>query len=547
MKKLGIILTYMLGSAVLNANQFHRYIWANYQQFAGNKQQAQQWYDLISDAPQQSIFTNKGYLHFLNEHGNYARIIELMLSLESTFKNDPDIQLIFANALKKTGKEKEADDKFIRLSQAFKLHPEIVFQACEIFMKRKESHNALSLIDDYLNSTPHRPNNFIFHFLKAQIYITMQDMKSARAHLQQCLDAHPRFPQGLLLLAMIEEQSGQLELAIKGYSSYLELIGKNQQIEHHLLELVFKQKAAQHNQHVVYVDKACLSKSLLLFERKQYQAALQQVNGCLEQAPKDANARLLKVQILTTMKQFDETIAALTAWIAQEPDNPSWYQALNLLRHTQVPIIKIINALTTIHEQHARALLPVLYLADLYSKENQLDHAHTYHQKALLLTDNQELKARIMFQLSIDHYEKEEYPQMVSLLSTIEKMELCYPPAYNLHAYYCATKGKDLETAQQLCKRACTGDRHNPHFLDTQAVILYKQKKYDQAQKLLQALNEKNGNDSSILINLAKTQYKLGNRQLAQQTLAQAEQHAKSAYEKKKVSTLNIRWNKINQ
>jgi tetratricopeptide (TPR) repeat protein len=345
---------------------------------------------------------------------------------------------------------------------------------------------------------------------------------------------------------MIEEQAGKLEQAIKGYSSYLELIGPNQQIERHLLELVFKQKAAQRNQQVVFLDKACLSKSLLLFERKQYQAALHQINNCLDQAPNDTNTRLLKIQILTTMRNFDETIATLSAWISQEPDNSAWYQALHLLRRATVPTVKIINALSTIHQQHPSALLALLYLADFHTKEGEIDLAHRYHQKALALTDNLELKARIMYQLSIAHYEKGEYTQMLALLNKIEKMEFSYPPAYNLHAYYCATKGKDLETAQQLCSKAHTGDKSNPHFLDTQAVIFYKQKKYEQAEKLLQALHENNKSDSSILMTLAKTQHKQGNEQEALASLSFAQQHARTDYEKKKLATLASRWNKQN-
>lgn len=544
MKKSLILFLAISLSNSLHANPFHRYIWANYQQFSGNKQQAQQWYDLIAETPQQSIFTNKGYLHFLHDQDKHARIMELMPKLETVFKDDPEIQLIFVTALRKTNKEQEADNKLLHISHTFKLHPEIVFQATETLVKRKEIHNALSLVDDYLNSAPHRPNNFIFHFLKAQIYANMQDMKQARDQLQQCLDVHPRFPQGWLLLAMIEEQAGKLDQAIKGYSSYLELIGRNQQIERHLLELVFAQKAAQRNQQVVFIDKACLSKTLIFFERKQYQAALQQVNSCLAQTPQDTNGRLLKIQILTAMHQIDETIATLAAWIAQEPDNPSWYHALHLLRRAQVPSLKIINALSAIHRQHPKALLPMLYLADLHTKEGEVEQAISYHQKALTLTDNQELRARIMYQLSVFYYEKGAYNEMVALLDQIEKMEYAYPPAYNLHAYYCATKGKDIEKAQLLCTKAHVNDKNNPHFLDTQALIFYKQKKYEQAEKLLQALHDNNKTDGSILITLAKTQYKRGNQTQAQATLILAQQHAKTAHEKQKIETLTSRWNK---
>ncbi len=526
------------------ANDLHQHFWASY---LGNSQQAQKWWDLIAETPQRSIFTNKGYLHFLHAHNNHKRIIELMPKLEETFKKDPDIQLVFVVALKKTGKEQEADDKLLRLSHTFKLLPEIVFQATETLVKRKETKNAISLLDDYLNSAPRRPNNFIFHFLKAQIYMNMRDFTQARAQIQQCLDAHPRFPQGWLLLAMLEEQSGQLDQAIKGYSSYLELIGPNKQIQHHLLELVFKQKSAQRNQQIMFINKSCLTKALLLFERKQYKTALQQVNSCLNQNQSDSNTRLLKIQILTALRDFDEAVATLTAWIAQEPDNTAWYQAMHLLPRAHVPIIKIINALSAIHKQHPQKTLPVLYIADLYTKEGNIEQAIVYHTKALELVDNQQLKTRILYQLSMIHYEKGEYKTMLSFLEQIEKMEHAYPPAHNLHAYYYATKGKDLNKAQTLCNKAHNHDKNNPHFLDTQAIIFYKQHNYDKAHNLLKALNEKEPNDSTILINLAKTYNKLGNMEQARSTIDHAQQHAKTEYEKKKTATLAYRWNKKNQ
>ncbi len=547
MKKQYSILACLIISLYINANDFHRYIWANYEQFRGNTKQAQRWYDLISETPQQSVFTNKGYLHFLHEHGNHQRIVELMPKLEETFKTDPDVQLIFVIALRKTNQPQVADDKLLRLSHIFKFHPEIVFQTTETLVRRKELQNALALLDDYLNRAPRRPNNFIFHFLKAQIYMNMREFTQARSQIKQCLDAHPRFPQGWLLLAMLEEQSGQLEQAIKGYSSYLEMIGPNKQIEQHLLELVFKHKAAQRNQQVLHINKACLSKALLLFERKQYSTALQQINSCLSQNQNDNNTRLVKIQILTAMKNFDETVATIAAWIAQEPDNTTWYQAMHLLLRTNVPPNKVINALSAIHKQHPNALRPCLYLADLYTKEGNTEQVIHYHTKALELTDNQQMKARILYQLSMIHYEKGDYTTMLSFLDRIESMEHAYPPACNLHAFHCATKGKDLAKAQTLCDKARNNDKNNPHFLDTQSLIFYKQHNYEQAANLLKALNENEPHDFTIMIHLAKAYNKLGNTQQAHHMIQQAQQHAKSDYEKKKSATLVQRWNIKNE
>ena len=91
----------------------------------------------------------------------------------------------------------------------------------------------------------------------------MHDYKQARANIELCLESHPRFPQGWLLLAILEEQQGKIDDAVKGYSSYLEIAGSNKQIERHVLDLTLKQKAAQENHQVLFVNQSCFQKSLM--------------------------------------------------------------------------------------------------------------------------------------------------------------------------------------------------------------------------------------------------------------------------------------------
>lgn len=536
------LLSALIIPAALSANQLHNYMWANYQQFSTNPHHAHAWYDTIMDDSQHSVFTNKGYIHFLNERGNYQKIVELMPKIEHSFKHDPDLQLIFVLALKKTGNAQKADEMIINLSRDFKTHPEIVFQATETMVRRKEPTNALAVVDDFLNAAPRRPNNYIFYFLKAQIYMQLQNVKEARENVQLCLDAHPRFPQGWLLLAMLEEQAGQLNEAMKGFTSYLEIAGPNRQIEQHLLALALKQKAATGNRQIMFVNKSCMSKAMILFERKEYRAALTQINECLAQNPHDTQTRLLKAQALSALKEYDELLKSLVSWANQEPDNLTWLQTMHLLPRTGVPMERVINALNVVHISHKNNVLPLLYLADLYTRNGNTQKAVECHRASLALISQPELKARTLYQIALTEYENKQYSQMLTSLAKIDELNAHHAPADNLRAYYYATEGNDLSQAQRYFDKAYAQDQGNPHYLDTQAVIYYKQHEYKKALALLEPLAQHLPEDSSILIHLAKAQHKVGRQNEALATIAQAQKHAFTSYEKKVTKELISQW-----
>lgn len=539
-KQITLLLTFL--PCVSLANQYHNYFWANYNQFSGNHAETRKWYNHIFSQESHSILNNKGYLHFLADSGDFKKIIQLMPKLEKPFEKDPDVQLLFVKALQKTGRKNDADNRIVALARNFKEHTEIVFNATETLVERKELKNALSLLDDYLNSAARRPNNFIFYFMKGKIHMQLKEYTQARSFLQQCVDSHPRFPQGWLLKAMLEEESGNLEQAIKGFSSFLEISGPNKQIEQHMLALVLKQKASQKQSNTLVLNRPCMQHALALFEKKQYSAALAHINTCLAKNETDSQMRLLKIQILTAMESHDEVMQLLVAWSTQEPSNPMWQQVLHLLSRAQVPLARIITAFRSIAVQQPYNLATNLYLADLYTRSEDTAQALVYHKKAAELSNEPRIKTRILFQMATLQYEQGDYTNMLASLEALEKINTEFAPALNLKAYYYATEGNNLAQADTLFEKAYTLDTGNPHILDTKGVILYKQKKYEQARTLLEPLAQQLPYDSSIQIHLAKTYAKLGKTADAQSTIEKAQQHARTPYEKKTSESLLASW-----
>jgi predicted Zn-dependent protease len=129
--------------------------------------------------------------------------------------------------------------------------------------------------------------------------------------------------------------------------------------------------------------------------------------------------------------------------------------------------------------------------------------------------------SKILFQLGLLHYYDQKWDAMVEVLVEGKNLNQNFAPLLNLLAYYYATKGKNLKEAENLMLKVLQQET-NPHFLDTQALVLYKQKKYDDAHKLLATVIKQIPQDSTVLYHLAKTMKKKGMDQEAMNTIQQA-------------------------
>lgn len=230
------------------ASHIHNYMWANYLQFNGDVQQANNWYKTILSS-NNSEHTLKGYLYFLYETGNYKLIVQLM-QMKNVCAHDVDIQLIFARSLRQEGNKKQADELMITLSNTFKNNVDVVFEATQIYIERKELENALQVMNEILNNSPKKPNFFVFYFLKAQIYAQLHDYKNAHNYINLCIESNPRFDKCWLLQGIVCEQEGNIKSAIKGYSTYLETTDSaDKKVQQHLLELLLRVNT-EHNKQV---------------------------------------------------------------------------------------------------------------------------------------------------------------------------------------------------------------------------------------------------------------------------------------------------------
>lgn len=495
----------------IDATAITDFMMANYYQFANQKEKADKWYNRLAERTN-SPYPYKGRIPLFYAQNKNKEIIKLIDDLDSVFAQDKDIQLIFAQALEKTGNHTASFQRLIKLNKQFPTNQEIAFKLIQLYLPKKEYEPALACIDAALNNAPRRSNDFIFYFLKSQVLVQTNKIEDALSSINICIENYPEFDKGWLLYAVIQEQKGALQEAIKGYSHFLQATTeKHKDIEQHLLSLAFKHRIAQSNQKInLASSKQCIESALLFFEKRKYGKALDHLNQCLLQSPDDPEARLLKIQTLTAQHNLKGAHQLLKTWLSKEPANQTWYDALHLLCRNGLAYKDAIATLEVIAKNNPQQLEPILYLADLSLRAHQQEYALTYLKQAAARTTDKDLKSKVLFQQAIVLYQKGAYPQAKELLIEAEKLTPHFAPVLNLLAYYYAKHERKFAQAHTLIDKALAKHKMNPHFLDTKAYVYYKENNFTQAHALFEKAAQQCPKDRTIMTHLHKTQQKLG-------------------------------------
>ena len=486
-------------------------------------------------------------LHLIEAYAATGQLGKILNLLQKNPKlNDllikyPQTGLIVVKTLSRLGQNEDAVKLLLKINDKNPTDPEVTLVAAQFYERRNELHNALKVINDYLNKSPKKTTNFAFLLLKKRIYLKLGDKEKALDSIEQALQMQPHFDAGWLMFAQMQEAKGQIESAIKGYSNYLELSSSKKKnfagnmlfkaIEGKLLQLMFnqimkKQPGIEPTEQQKFKDKI-----INMLRQKKYKGALEELDKKLSARGGTDTEKLLKIQALGALEQFDKAAEQLQAWMLEDPNNKLWFETLHLLYFAGLDSRKIITILKTVEKTHKNSLQATLYLGDMLTRNFQYQEAVAYHNKSLKLTEDPVLQTSILFQLGFLHYELGQHKKMKIVLERGRALGLEYAPLLNLLAYYYASYEKNPKKAEPLIKTVLQQEPDNPHFLDTQALIYYRQEKYVKALALLEKIVKQEPDDATILKHLAKTYEKLG---MPNQAVAHMQRVINLTYDKKK-------------
>lgn len=489
----------------LSAHHLHQFMWANIDTFSNNQKRALQRYQHIAG---QSVWSYYGYIPFLFDHHKYDTIVSLAQKIDTHFSKNPQLQLLLALAYKKTNNHNEGDKRIATLAVQHPTQANIILRATQLYVDHKEPHKALALLEKYLNKSPHKTNNFLFYFLKGQIHAQLKEHTQALDNIEKCLHLHPSYSQAWLMRAVLEEQKGNIQNAITGYSQFLGLTNNSNgqhPLQHHLTKLMIQQSTVNENNKNLSINyESHLDKAILFFTQKRFPQALIECNNYIKHNPQSIKAKLLKVQIYTAQNSIDHAITVLRKEIEHNPDNDLWYKTIYHLKEKGHGKNNIEEILRQYAEKYPKSLSAQLYTADILLRSTRHHEALPYLLKAEPLAHDTDQKISILYQQALIFYDTKKIDSLHSTLKKITDIDPRHGPAHNLLAYS-AAKQKQFDLAHSSITICLSVDPNNHHYLDTKGYILYKEKKYIEAEKIFASLAASEENDPHILTHLKKT------------------------------------------
>lgn len=223
-----------------------------------------------------------------------------------------------------------------------------------------------------------------------------------------------------------------------------------------------------------------------LYSDKSQQPRIEELlNTLQEQHPHQCEIHELYAAYLAIIKDYNRAAEQLSYSLDIEPnDSTKWGQYISLCNNAE-DTIAIINAVERALHYYPNDPALLLFSGGSYAQINKIDEAKTMLNKALSLSNNPEQQSSILCSIG-DLYYKEE--DIDSAFVYYEKALEANPDnllALNNYAYYLAVKGIDLDKAEKMSAITVSAEPDNVNSLDTYAWIFFKKKEYDMARKYI--------------------------------------------------------------
>lgn len=456
-----------------------------------------------------------GYLTLLFDIGQFQKIISLVETQEKLFKrvlkSSLDLQLLVAQSYIHLNQDQKASTLLVSLAKTHPENAQIAYYAAVALLKSGQLVQAHQFIDGCLNNADLQSKHFLFYFLKSKICMSQNNMPQALAHIEKSLEKFPKFDRGWLLRGMLMEQQGKINEAIKGYKNFLDLVGRDMMVEKQLIQLLFSQK--RFSEAANYLEKIKSETPEYFFDLALIQhkggdcnAALSNVSKALKCNPDFQQARLLKIDILIAEQKFDKVLKFMRKWIERNPLDEVALHTLLILRKGPLGTPKVIALLEDLIKEKKHSSTVIITLADLYTETENYPRALYSYEKLLDMTNNEQMKAGILYQLGYLYHHTGQADKAEDVLKQSIELDGTNSSACNLLAYHYAAAGKNLDQALELVDKALQQNPQSSYYLDTKGCVLLKLGRKQEALTVLQQACDQDPHDEVIKKHLAIAQ-----------------------------------------
>ncbi len=443
---------------------------------------------LFSSSPALDAYSD--YFKLLYAIGKSDILLKIYLKqkkdFDKTFKNNVDVNMTIAQTYLDKGMIAEAERVYLKMAESNVDNEPIAYFAATALARQGDKKRAKEWLDRGIKNPSLKRIHHLFYFLKSKMLIDENKSQEALATIEKSLELAQNFDQALLVKALLLEQLGKINDAIKGYQHFLDAVGHDEMIEKQVVQLLFSQQ--RYSEALSYLKKIKTNSpdyyynvAIIEFKANNIKNALANVERALSIDKSFDKACLLKSEILLKLNEPKKLLDFLESWTSQNPDNVEAIHAFLLLRKTTLDPHLILLKLQDLEKKYPNAVPLLAALADLYLEQDLLERAVSYYEKIVSIASDPLVKAKAYFQTGYTYFILNQPQNVVKILEAALLHNPVYPSTYNLLAYYFAQTNQQLSRALTLIEKALAFAPECFYYLDTKGCILLKMGNIDAA------------------------------------------------------------------
>lgn len=439
--------------------------------------------------------TNKWYLVFLaeaqsakNDYKGAAETFETLLELHP---NEYENYFEHAYALIKNEDYKGAIAVYEKLEKRMGKTEDIVQQKKKLYLRLNKFDKAVEEVEALIEDNPYEPR---YYGILAELYEDNDMPEKALAVYEKLLEVDPGNPMGYLSLAEHYRLAGDEEKSMKYLSKAFENPGVNIDIKVQMLFPYFN---------YIGVDKAKTDK------------AIEMTKMMVKAHPNDAKAYSIAADFLYNTEQFEEALTNYKK--AKELDNSKYqiFEQILFINARQEQYKEMLNTSKEAMELFPNQPMSYLFNGIAQTQKKNYKLANGSLKKGLpMVVDNKALKAEFLSKIGENYNALKEEEKSDEYFDKSLKLVPDNAVVLNNYSYYISLREDgDLDKAEELIKRAIKLEPNQSSFEDSYGWVLYKMKRYDEAQEWIGKAMANGGDDSAVILeHYGDVLYQLGNK-----------------------------------
>lgn len=448
----------------------------------------------------------------LSDQGNFSESIPLAVTAHELNPDNAWYTLLLAELYYNTGDYENSTKLFEYLVAKEPENSDYLYQLAALYMQQEKFREVLEI---YGKIEEKAGISEEIALQKEKIYRHLGDNKGAEREIKKLIEAYPRESRYYAILAEFYMAQNQQEKALEIYQKIVEIDPENAYIHMSLADFYRKkgdnEKAYEELKlgfSTPNLDIDTKVKILLSFysineiynELKDQAFTLSKI--LIDTHPRDPKAYSIYGDLLLQDKQYPAARDTFIKVLSMDSSRyVIWEQILQLDLQLSDYNHLVEYGQRTI-ELFPEQPLPFLFTGIGYMQLKRYDEAlKTLKTGENLVVDNSEIQSQFcMYQGDIHHARGKDDEAFQAYEKSLA-LKYNNPYVLNNYAYYLSLKGKDLEKAERMSKKAVELEPDNASFQDTYGWVLFMMGRYKEASVWIQkAVNNPEENPSGEVL-----------------------------------------------